>query len=137
MDPMDRPSAEPPNAADMVAVIAASMSQSRDALKAARQMIAIYAIKALLDGADVLTIAHQCGFGEGADPDDKPQNELETILSNMGIPPALASQMTIIGPRGPMGAEGENPICDLHEFLGEALRVFIYEQAVKQNGGRS
>lgn len=105
-DPADRtPAAAQPDAASMVEVLSQSMDQHKAAMKAARDMIALYAIRALLDGANVLQIAHQCGFGRPNEPNtDAPgPGDIEDFLTSVGPPAFMASQVQVLGMGGAFG----------------------------------
>jgi hypothetical protein len=127
-DPADRPQpGDPPiNAESMIEVIKDFLDDTDRRRAAGKRMLAIWAMKAILDGGNVRSIANAIGFTNERE-DDRANEEVDAFFRSQGVPTSLRSMFVIDLQDG-----RADPICAFHDFLFTQLKEFIHEQAETQ-----
>lgn len=126
-DPADAPQpGDPPvNAESMIEVLRDFLIENDERQTNAVRLIALYAIRAVLDGGDIRSIASSCGFTDES-AEEAGAEAVDAFLDKMGIPPQMRNQFTVANIQA---GGGPDPICAFHVFLNDALKEFIHDQA--------
>lgn len=116
------PGDPPIDAKSMLDVIAEAEARAKQQLASVKAMAVPYAIRAILDGADVREVAASCGFLQNVIVEDP--NHQEISLPGWGDVIIDMRTMGIVGRPGE-----DRTIDDFAEWLGKELMKLIQEKA--------